>query len=179
MSFTYKKSKIQRKKFGILERRRKLIQLTREHPDWLQQQLADALNVNKSTVCKDLKEINEEFTIVNSEMWLLSRERVLSEIRENKEKCMDKLAACTKPHQGARWMEEWTKLMIQEARILGINSPSHVMVHQELTIVKEEVDAGVNAALAQFEEPIIEVGKDGVIKLPLIEDKNIENRDSV
>jgi hypothetical protein len=167
MSFTHSQGRRkQRKKVGILERRRQLIQLVREHPDWQQQQLADVLGVNRSTVCHDLKEINEEFTIVNSEMWLLSRERVLSEIRENKQKCMDRLAACTKAHQGARWMEEWTKLMVQESKILGINSPSHIMVHQELTIRKEEIDAGINAALAQFEEPIIEIGKDGVIKLP-------------
>ena len=173
MSFTHRNGlKPQRKKIGIMERRRKLIQLVREHPDWGQQSLAEALVVNKSTICKDLKEINEEFTVVNSEMWLLSRERVLSEIRENKQKCMDKLTLCTKPHQGARWMEEWTKLMIQEARILGINSPSHIMVHQELTIHKDEMDAGVNAALAQFEEPIIEIGKDGQIKLP---EKTFEN----
>ncbi len=167
MTFTHNKSPIKpNKRIPLQERRRRLIQLVREHPDWNQQELSDSLGVDKSTICRDLKTINEEFKVVNSEMWILSRERVLKEIRDNKAECMRRLNLCTKPHQGSRWMEEWTKLNIQESKILGINSPSHIMVNQELTIRKDEVDAGVNAALSQYEEPAIEIGPDGVIKLP-------------
>jgi hypothetical protein len=150
-------------------RRRELIQLVREHPDWRQEQLAAALKCDKSTISRDLREINEEFKVVNSDMWILSRERILSEIRDNKAECMRRLHLCSKPHQGARWMEEWSKLLLQESKILGINSPSHVMIQQETTITKEEKDAAINATLAQYEEPVIEIGPNGHIMLPLLE----------
>jgi hypothetical protein len=133
----------------MVERRRRLIELVREHPDWDQQMLADTLKVNKSTVSRDLRIINEEFKIVNSEHWLLHRDRVLKEIKEQKEECLRRLRGCTKPHQGARWQEEWTKLMQNEAKILGINSPSHIMVK--------------------------EIGEDGKIAIPAILDSETEN----
>ena len=173
MTFTHNRSPMKwRRRIPLEERKRRLIQLVRDHPDWDQTQLGEALGIDKSTVSRNLKTINEEFKVVNSEMWTLSRERVLKEIRENKAECMSRLERCVKPHQGSRWMEEWTKLNLQESKILGINSASHIMVHEELTIRKEEIDAGVNAALAQFEEPIIEIGQDGVIKLPQITNDN-------
>lgn len=172
MSFTHTKSPTSpQKRIPINERRRRLIVLVREHPDYDQTELAQTLGVDKSTVCRDLKAINEEFTVVNSEMWTLSRERILKEIRDNKAECMRRLELCTRASQGSRWMEEWTKLNLQECKILGVNSPSHIMIHQETIIRKEDIDAGVNAALAQASEPVIEIGPDGAIQLPLIEDQ--------
>ena len=174
MGFTHKKHPIaMQRRIPIAERKRKLLEVIRDHPDWDQEQIGAKLGINKSTVSRNLKAINDEFRLVNSEMWGISRERVLKELRENKSECMRRLRACIKPHQGSRWMEEWTKLNLQESKILGINSASHIMVHEELTIRKEEKDAGVNAALAQYEEPAIEIGKDGTVKLPLqIENNN-------
>ena len=175
MTFTHSFSPFKvNKRIPLAERKRRLIELVREHPDWDQGQLGEALGINKSTVCRHLKTINDEFNLVNSEMWALSRKRVLEEIRDNKAECMRRLNLCAKANQGSRWMEEWTKLNLQESKILGINSPSHIMVHQELTIRKDEIDAGVNAALAQYEEPAIEIGKDGIIKLPQIIDENAD-----
>jgi len=166
MSFTHNKHPLKMtKRIPLEERKRRLIQLVRDHPDWDQTQLGAELGIDKSTVSRNLKVINDEFKVVNSEMWILSRERILKEIRENKAECMRRLKLCTKASQGSRWMEEWSKLNFQESKILGVNSASHIMVHEELTIRKEEIDAGVNAALAQYEEPIIEIGPDGVVKL--------------
>jgi hypothetical protein len=166
MTFTHNKHPLKMtKRIPIEERKRRLIQLVRDHPDWDQTQLGLELGIDKSTVSRNLKVINDEFKVVNSEMWILSRERILKEIRENKAECMRRLKLCSKPHQGSRWMEEWSKLNFQESKILGVNSPSHVMIHEELTINKIEIDAGVNAALAQYEEPIIEIDKDGTVKL--------------
>lgn len=170
MSFTHNKradaSRELKKRVPLQERRRRLIRLTREHPEYTQQEYAEALSVDTSTVCRDFKEINEEFKIVNADMWLLSRERMLKEIRDNKAECMRRLGLCTKASQGSRWMEEWTKLSIQEGKILGINSPSHVMVHQETVIRKEDKDAAVDAAFATIGEPQMIIGEDGVISLP-------------
>ena len=179
MSFTHNKHPMKmHHRIPIEERKRRLIELVREHPDWDQSQLGAELGIDKSTVSRNLKTINDEFKLVNSQMWILSRERVLKEIRDNKAECMRRLKACSRPHQGSRWMEEWSKLNLQESKILGINSPSHIMVHEELTIRKEEIDAGVNAALAQYEEPVIEINKDGIVTLPpLIEDKTGEKLD--
>lgn len=169
MSFTNNKGQTKlQKRIPIHERRRRLIILVREHPDYNQDELARELNVDKSTICRDLKAINEEFTVVNSEMWTLSRERILKEIRDNKAECMRRLELCTRASQGSRWMEEWTKLNLQECKILGVNSPSHVMIHQETIIRKEEIDAGVDAALAAYKEPDIVI-KNGIIQLPFDE----------
>ena len=148
------------------ERRRLLIRAVRENPGWTQEELARELKVDKSTICRDLKIINEEFKVVNSDMWILSRERVLKEMRDQKAECLRRLALCTKASQGARWQEEWTKLSIQESRILGINSPSHIMIQQETIIRKEEKDAAVDAAFAQFNGDEIIIGKNGIISLP-------------
>jgi hypothetical protein len=157
----------QQRRIPMLERRRILIRTVREHPGWTQDELAANLKCDKSTVCRDLKAINEEFKIINSDMWILSRERVLKEIRDQKAECLRRLKLCTKAATGSRWQEEWTKLIIQEAKILGINSPSHIMVHEETVIVKEEKDAAVDAAFAQFQNDTIVIGEDGTISIPV------------
>jgi hypothetical protein len=173
MSFTHNRNPLKpQKRIPIEERKRRLIQLVRDHPDWDQTQLGEELGIDKSTVSRNLKTINDELNIVTSEMWTLNRTRILKEIRDNKAECMRRLDLCTIPSQGSRWMEEWTKLNLQESKILGVNSPSHIMIHKELVIRKEDVDAGINAALLQYKEPAIEIGKDGVIKLPQIENNN-------
>ena len=136
------------KKMKIAQRRRRLIELMREHIDWNQQDLADELGVSKSTVAEDLKQINEELNMQTLEDWMVQRQRIILEIEGNKKICMDKLKKLHhSPHQGARWMEEWSKLQEKIIRIYGVYSPEKLMIKASQEFSKEQKDAAVDAAL--------------------------------
>jgi transcriptional antiterminator len=141
------------KKIKIAQRKKQLITLMRTFPDMNQQELADELNVNRSTVQRDLKEINEELNMQTVEDFMVQRQRILSEIHEKKQLCMDKLKALNhSPHQGARWMEEYSKLLEKEIRIYGIYSPEKMMIKHSQEFTKEQKDAAVNAAIGVIEK---------------------------
>jgi IS30 family transposase len=141
------------KKLKIAQRKKSLIALIRQNPDYSQQELADELSVNRSTVCRDLKEINEELNMQTVEDFMIQRQRILSELEANKDLCMHKLTQLkNSPHQGARWMEEWSKLQEKIIRIYGIYSPEKMMVKHSMEFSKEQHDAAVDAALGVLEE---------------------------
>jgi transcriptional antiterminator len=136
------------KKVRIAQRKEKVITMMRQHPDFTQQDIADQLGVNRSTIAKDLKEINEELNMQTIEDWMVQRQRILIEIQENKKLCMDKLKKLHhSPHQGARWMEEWSKLAEKEIRIYGVYSPEKMMIKHSQEFSKEQKDAAVDAAI--------------------------------
>jgi len=57
---------------------------------------------------------------------------------------------------GTRWIEEWTKLIEKEAKILGIYSPDRkIIAHIDTSFTKEQRDAAVKAAL--LVEDVIDV----------------------
>jgi hypothetical protein len=141
------------KKLKIAQRKKALIALTRQNPDFNQQDLANELGVNRSTVCRDLKEINEELNLQTVEDFMLQRQRILAEIHEKKDLCMKKLDQLkNNPHQGARWMEEYSKLLEKEIRIYGIYSPEKMVIKHSQEFTKEQQDATVDAALGVLED---------------------------
>jgi transcriptional antiterminator len=136
------------KKLKIAQRKQRLIELMREHVDWNQQDLAKELGVNRSTVAKDLKEINEELNMQTIDDWMVQRQRIILEIEENKRVCMERLKRLHgSPHQGARWMEEWSKLQEKIIRIYGVYSPEKMMIRHSQEFSKEQRDAAVDAAV--------------------------------
>lgn len=141
------------KKLRIAQRKKKLIDLMRQFPDMNQQEIADELGVNRSTVSSDLKQINEELNMQTVEDFMVQRHRILSEIHEKKELCMHKLDQLKNhAHQGARWMEEYSKLLEKEIRIYGIYSPEKMMIKHSQEFSKEQKDAVVDAALGVVEK---------------------------
>jgi len=141
------------KKVRIAQRKKRLIDLMRQCPDYNQQQLADDLGVARSTVSRDLKEINEELNLQTVEDFMIQRQRILMELETNKDVCMKKLQALNhSPHQGARWMEEWSKIQEKIIRIYGIYSPEKMMIKHSQEFSKEQKDAAVNAALGVMDD---------------------------
>ena len=161
------KAAARKKKLSIFHRRQKITQILAKDPNVPQYQIAKMLGVDKSTISNDIKEMNDSLNIENVDAWALHRVRVLREIEANKQKCMERMEKL-KPHQGARWMEEWTKLIEKEIKILGISSPEKLMVHQETVIKTEEHDAAVKGVMKSLEVNAnnVEVGKDGVVRIP-------------
>lgn len=136
------------KRLKIAQRKQRLIELMRENLDWSQQQLAKELGVDRSTIARDLKEINEELNMQTIDDWMVQRQRIILEIEQNKKVCMDKLEKLKhSPHQGARWMEEWSKLQEKMIRIYGVYSPEKLMIRHSQEFSKEQKDAAVDAAL--------------------------------
>jgi hypothetical protein len=136
------------KRMKIAQRKQRLIELMRENVDWNQERLARELGVDRSTVARDLKEINEELNMQTVEDWMVQRQRIILEIEENKKKCMTRLGKLNQPHQGARWMEEWGKLQEKIIKIYGIYSPEKLMIKHSQEFSKEQRDAAVDAAVA-------------------------------
>jgi len=150
MSFTNRGHVSHKRYFSIAQRRKKVASLIQENPGWTQNDLAEALGVNKSTVCRDIKEINQELNLATQDVFMSNRKRVLHEIHTRKQACLDKLdELAAHPAKGSRWQEEWTKLVTLEIKIIGLGSPQHMIISQEEHLSKDENDAVVNAVLSQ------------------------------
>lgn len=162
-----------KKKLSVYYRRQKIMQMLAQNPNKLQNDIAKELGVDKSTISNDIKEMNESLNVENVDAWAIHRVRVLREIEANKMECMDRMKKL-KPHQGARWMEEWGKLIEKEIKILGLSSPEKLMVHQETIIKTEEHDAAVKGVMKSLEVNAtnVEVGKDGVVRIPQLKKRD-------
>ena len=163
-----------KKKFSMHARRERVMHMLAKDPSLTQQKIAKDLGVDRSTIAKDIKEMNESLNVENVDAWALHRARVLREIQSNKLECMDRLRRCGKAHQGARWMEEWTKLIEREIKILGLASPEKLLIKQEKTIKTAAHDAAVDGILKSFDMNVVNtvIDEDGIVRVPKkIEDK--------
>jgi len=147
-----------KKRIAMAERRRKVLKVIQEDPSTTQDQLATMFGVNRSTISRDFKTITEELNTQSLEGWTLHRERILREIQSNKDLCMAKLEKLKKyPERGSRWMEEWSKLVQKEIRILGVESPERLMLESTKEFSKLEEDAAIDAALIHINESVIDI----------------------
>jgi hypothetical protein len=140
----------QKRQVVTTDRRRKVAEIYRNNPYIEARDVAEILDVKTSIINNDVREINRLLNIETVEEWNLHRQRILREVSKNKTRCMTKLSKCRGATAGTRWMEEWTKLVEKECKILGIYAPDRQMVaHLDATkdFSKEQRDAAVNAVL--------------------------------
>jgi predicted DNA-binding transcriptional regulator YafY len=156
--YPIEKSKInnQTARFKKLQRQNRIAKVLAKNPYTRHDEIADMLNVSVTTVNKDVNEIN---TALNQETLIstfIHRQRILEEINSKKRLCSEKFAQCRGAMAGTRWIEEWTKLIEKEAKILGIYSPDRkIVAHIDTSFTKEQRDAAVKAAL--LVEDVIDV----------------------
>jgi hypothetical protein len=147
-----------RKILGMVERRRKIIACIQDNPSMTQGQLGAMFGVNRCTISRDFKAITDDLKIQNMEGWIVQRERILREIQVNKDKCMARLERLSKDAaKGSRWMEEWTKLLKEEIRILGIQSPEKLLLNKTKEFSKVEEDAAIDAAMLDMDDSVIDI----------------------
>ena len=123
-------------------------------------EIAEMLGISAVTVGKDIAEMNNQLSKETMFSTFVHRARILQEISEKKRLCSERLASFSNsPTKGSRWLEEWTKLIEKECKILGIYSPDkRIVAHIDTAnFSKEEKDAAVKAAL--LVEDVIDVGK--------------------
>jgi hypothetical protein len=126
------------------------MQLMKEHPGILFQEIASALGVDRSTVTRDMQELTRQMEVQTREDFSMHQKRLLEDIQIKKGMCMDKLNLCVSPTSGARWMEEYTKLLNLECKILSMFNPDKVLPKEskeKLKIGKRERDAAVQAVM--------------------------------
>lgn len=144
-------------------RQAKVAEIFIENPYISPAEIAEILSVNKDTVSNDVKDITERLNRESLDTYNMHRERILKEITGMKLKCKNKLALCKGAIAGSRWVEEWTKLIEKECKILGVYAPdralhAHAHIHADEKMTKERRDAVVEAILIGHEKGIIKVG---------------------
>jgi predicted DNA-binding transcriptional regulator YafY len=139
--------------FRDIERRRVLILTVREHPNWTHQELADHLGCGRDTVTRDLQEITKDLQKMNTEAFQVHWQRVQMEIQANKMLCLEMLreSRAAKKGSGSRWLEEMTKLMALEVKLLGLDKFDPNLGADRASFDKHERDAAVDAALKAYE----------------------------
>ena len=139
--------------FRDIERRRRLILAVRENPDWTHQELADHLSCDRSTITRDLGEITRDLQKMNTESFQVHWQRMQMEIQANKMLCIEMLreSRAAKKGSGSRWLEEMTKIMQMEMKLLGLDKFDPMLGSDRVTFDKKERDAAVDAALKGYE----------------------------
>lgn len=159
--------------FRDIERRRRLILSVREHPNWNHQELADHLGCGRETVTRDLKEITKDLQKMNTEAFQVHWQRLNMEIQANKMLCIEMLkeSRASKKGSGSRWLEEMTKLMMVEIKLLGLDKFDPGLGADRASFDKHERDAAVDAALKAYE-----IGKQSGISDKLVKEANRTSR---
>jgi len=145
-----------------MKRQVKVAKVLRKNPYLSHSELAKVLKVSPSTIGADIAEIKANCVRMSTEDFLFHRNRVLREIHDMKQKCLTQLNKLRmEPSKGTRWVEEYTKLIEKEARILGLYAPElRIMALKRLdpdNVDKEQRDAAINAAAYGQDSEIIDI----------------------
>lgn len=132
-------------------RREKIFLMLQEDPALTNEQIAKLLGVQIHVVLRDLQTISEDLRLSLQETHEIQKYRILREIRENKTECLNRLHGSNKPSQGARWVEEWGKLVEREMKILGIGQNTTLTLERGKSFDKRSRDAAVAAAIKAHE----------------------------
>jgi transposase len=133
----------------LYERRVKVAAFLKKNPYIRHAVIAKALGVSRSTITRDIREMNEELKAQTMDDFMVQRKRVLNEIQKMKRKCMRSLDKFTDKTKGSRWVEEWSTLVEKECKILGLYAPERIFVGAALggEISPEQKDAAVDAVV--------------------------------
>lgn len=132
-----------------LQRQSKLAKMLSKNPYMPASEASEIFGVAVSTIQDDIRQINKVLQSETVISTFIHRDRILQEITAKKKLCSEKLAQCRGATAGTRWIEEWTKLVEKECKILGIYSPDRkIVAHIDTAkFSKEEKDKAVKAAL--------------------------------
>lgn len=145
------------RRYTMHKRRELVVEIMIKEPGIQQDEIARRMGVDRSTISRDLKALTEQMKIQNSEAFLMERQRILNEIRINKQECMNRLSRLSEAHRGSRWMEEWTKLVNLEVKILGVASPDHLVIEEKAKFDKAQEDAAIDAVIGTFVDDVIDI----------------------
>jgi hypothetical protein len=139
-----------RKRELVLYQRRKLVaQFLKKNPYVRHATIAKALDVSRSTITRDIREMNEEIKRETLDDMLIQRKRVLNEIQKMKRRCIRNLNKYVDKTKGSRWVEEWSTCVEKECKILGLYAPERIFIGAALggEITPQQKDAAVDAVV--------------------------------
>jgi hypothetical protein len=147
------------------DRQKQIADFFRRNPYSTIHEASKALSITDHIVKDDLAEMAKTLKNETISTYEIHRSRILKDIADVKQKCLKKLKLCRGALAGTRWIEEWTKLTKQEAKILGLYAPERAMslvahVDGRENMTKEKRDAIVEAILVGDREGVIEVDVD-------------------
>lgn len=145
-------SKKSRQSLIKADRQAKVAKILRQNPYLSTKELAKILKIAPSTLRADIQDIKLNFVKMSTEDFLFHRNRVLREIQDMKKRCITQLNKLKgQPTKGARWIEEYTKLIEKEAKILGLYAPElRLLAIKKVDgdiLDKHNRDAAIDAAL--------------------------------
>ncbi|KPK01867.1 MAG: hypothetical protein AMK71_04150 [Nitrospira bacterium SG8_35_4] len=110
-------------------------------------EIAKECNVSEKTVGNDLKFLHDTWKKQQIDNIDEVKIRELAKLDELEKKCAEKFKACTKPTSGARFLEEWRKILERRSKLLGLDAAEkHIVAGAIATVSKEQNDAAFKAA---------------------------------
>ena len=112
--------------------------------------LSDRFGLKEKQIVAILYSASEEYRQEKIRSYELYFKKVLGELDEVGELCMDRFYAS--PQSSSRWLEIRQMGIEKKIRMLGLNAPSEIMINQNVNVQsKEEKDAIVDAYFATEE----------------------------
>ena len=169
-----KKNQISKRQFGLAKRR----SLVADYYDGRRSceqvrvilEEKHEIKVSADTIERDVKFLQKKFVEeghLNIQSNLI---RELRDLNQMERTCNEKLEGCSKPWQGARWMEERRKIKEHRARLLGLYAPDkRVSMEIKTEVSKEDRDEVLKAVVADIRAdnlPSVQIpGSDDVIEI--------------
>jgi len=110
-------------------------------------EIATLLGVTKRTIGNDLRFLHDEWKKQQIDNIDEIKIRELAKLDELEKKCAIKFNGCHKATSGARFLEEWRKILERRSKLLGLDAAEkHMVVSTIANVSKEQNDAAFQAA---------------------------------
>lgn len=132
-----KKGFMNHTKFKAAERRAEVSKLYMKR--YTMSEIADLLDINKSTVSRDIKHIEAKLVETQTSNMEIVRARELVDLDSMEKICIDRIERLNdSPTKGARWIEEWRLIKVRRAQLLGLDSAKKFQVSDNTDNISKE-----------------------------------------
>lgn len=143
-------------------RQLKVAKILRKNPYCTVREIAGILKAGKSTISADIKEIKLKVAQVTVDDFRFHQNRVLRDIQDMKALCLRRLRKLSKDAtKGTRWVEEFTKLIEKEAKILGLYAPEmRILAIADMSkgiLGANDRDHAINSVMYGIESGVIDI----------------------
>lgn len=138
----------------------RIIDVFKKNPQKTVHDIAYELNLNKHYVNKRMSFIKEKIIERNTVSAECMRDWFFKQLEDAKLVCLRRLEGCTKPTQGARWIELFMKALNDQSRMMGTEAPSKHQVEIGIVMDKDQRDEVLKAAMARVVDGKLMIGED-------------------
>jgi len=123
------------KKHKLKKRRKYVSELYEKR--YTMREIAELVEVDVAQIQRDIKYLETQWEKETADNIELIRKRELADLDRMENICITKIDACEGKYKGIGWMEEWRKIKVRRAELMGLDAAKKYSVREEGSKIKK------------------------------------------